>query len=546
MISEPQRTIDRALSTPSAAEGSFEQERRTRLWLRTRLLVLTGLAISLVALLAAHLIPPADASFESPLIGFRWVGNGGGHALIFLAAFGLLHVVKDGGRSVQAFAFGVVALGLVLAMYGVIAFSPLAEPHFSAALLLFLPAAFIPWRAGYQLALGVTAVVSYVFVETLIYVYLPEARGFWAERGGLEAMRNHAAWGATGTAVLAGASVLVSRTLYRLEKSAHRAKRLGSYVIHRELGGGGMGRVFLAQHSLMCRPTAVKVMKADRDRPETVLARFEREIRVSSTLTHPNTITIYDVGRTPENELYYAMEYLQGLDLQELVERFGPLSPERSVYVLTQICGSLAEAHSRNIIHRDIKPSNIFLAQRGGLYDFVKVVDFGLAKQIATDGASTITATGIVTGTPRYLAPEMVYGNERVDGRADIYCLGGVTYWMLTGRPPFLSESSVEVVIDHVKTDPQAPSEISELAIPPELDAIVLKCLAKRPADRFQTTRELQRALEVLPLESRWSQERASEWWRLHGIGDDEITRDWDCFCEEASADGERLLIAQR
>ena len=225
------------------------------------------------------------------------------------------------------------------------------------------------------------------------------------------------------------------------------------------------------------------------------MARFEREVRLSSTLTHPNTITIYDFGRTQDNEFYYAMEYLEGLDLQELVEQYGPVPAPRTAFILAQVASSLAEAHSRDIVHRDIKPSNIFLTRRGGLYDFVKVLDFGLAKEMDADATSAVlTQSGVIFGTPLYISPETVYGQDEVDGRADIYNLGGVAYWMLTGQPPFSSSRSVEVLIDHVKTIPKRPSEISELDIPPELDEIVMKCLEKKPEDRFRTAEELEEA----------------------------------------------------
>ena len=267
------------------------------------------------------------------------------------------------------------------------------------------------------------------------------------------------------------------------------------------------------------------------------LARFEREVRLSATLTHPNTITIYDFGRSSDDTFYYAMEYLEGMDLQALVERFGPLPPERAVYILRQICGALAEAHSRNIIHRDIKPSNVFLTHRGGLFDFVKVLDFGLAKQIEVDDGAALTKDGMVFGTPRYMAPEMVYGSDGVDQRADIYNLGGLAYWMVTGHPPFASESSVEVIVDHVKTTPRPPSEISELTVPSELEDIIMRCLRKKPSERFQTVMELGAALDRLPFEEPWNEDRACSWWSLHAPDDVRISE-----CVRRAAEGTRIV----
>jgi serine/threonine-protein kinase len=264
------------------------------------------------------------------------------------------------------------------------------------------------------------------------------------------------------------------------------------------------------------RPTAVKVMEAQAARSPEALARFEREVQLSATLTHPNTITIYDFGQSEDATFYYVMEYLDGLDLQRLVEKFGPLPPERTAFILRQVCGSLAEAHSRGIIHRDLKPSNIFLTERGGLYDFVKVLDFGLAKQMRSSPDDVqLTQVGRVFGTPLFMAPETA-AEDNVDHRADQYSVGCVAYWMLTGRPPFEGTSPYDVIAKHLKVDAQPPSSISELPISQELDTVVLKCLTKRSADRFQDMAELGEAIDSLSFDPPWSGERAREWWGLH------------------------------
>jgi hypothetical protein len=544
---ESDLTIQRALSSPFSTGSSFEAEERAQLWRRCRLLFLTGLVVSVIALVLEILVPRPERSVMSPLVEYERYTGAIAHGLSLLAGLGLLQLVRERRRYVSGIAFSVVAFNIVLAIYNEVAYRPLHEPYFAVSLALFLSAAFLPWRSTYQVSLAVLATFALLVIGFLLYHTVVEYQGFWLSRGGAAAARSHTIWTATSVAILGGASVFVSQTLYSLRRTAHRAQRLGNYLIHRELGGGGMGRVYLAQHSLMCRPTAVKVMGAEEGGQQAALARFEREIKLSATLTHPNTITIYDVGWTPERNLYYAMEYLEGLDLQEFVERFGPLEPARAVYVLVQACGSLAEAHTRGIVHRDIKPSNIFLTRRGGLYDFVKVLDFGLAKQINGDrGTATVTKSGILFGTPRYLAPEMVYGMGNIDARADIYCLGGVAYWMLTGQPPFTARSSMEVVIDHVKTRPRPPSQVSELAISGALDEIVLKCLEKKPEDRFQSALELERALIALSFEEPWVRERAEDWWRLHGV----IAEDRDCECffpdeEEAAEPRVNLVVAQ-
>ncbi len=542
-MANARRTIQRAITTPSRTSGSFQAEALEQLWERCRLLFLTGLAISLVAEVLHLFLHSADPELTSGLVRFVWASGGVGHAASFLLALAALYVVRGSRGFLEGVALATIAFNLILGIYNAVAFSPANDVSFEVSLLLFLPAAFLPWRTGLQVALAGTALIWFAALHLLIYNFVPEVESFWAARGGVVAVRNHTIWGVTGIAILGGTSVLISRTLYTLRRTAHRARRLGNYLIHREIGKGGMGEVLFAQHALMCRPTAVKVMRTTDSEPQTSLARFEREIRVSATLTHPNTITIYDVGRTPDGCLYYAMEYLEGLDLQQLVDRFGPVSPARTIHILKQVCGSLAEAHSRKIVHRDIKPSNIFLTRRGGLYDFVKVLDFGLAKEIKADGAAGITKTGVLFGTPRYIAPEMVYGNETIDGRADLYALGGVMYWMLTGQPPFTSESSVEVVIDHVKTTPRRPSEVSEMKILTELEEIVMKCLEKRPADRFQNARELQAALSQVPVDEAWTDGRAEEWWNLHGLIDDDALEPECFFRDDEPREEERVSL---
>jgi tRNA A-37 threonylcarbamoyl transferase component Bud32 len=545
----PRRVIERAISDPFSTGGSFQDEQLELLWKRCRLLFLTGLVISLIGFGVAWFVPFPDASLQSSLEPYRWATEALLHAASFAVALVLLYVLCSRDRRyLHAIAFGTVAVNIVLDIYNSVAFHPATDSYFGVSMLLFLSAAFIPWRPAYQIALAATATVWFLALQSVLYSLLPEYPDFWIERGGIEAFRDHTIWGIVLLAALGGTSALISRTLYTLTKSAHKAKRLGNYLIHDEIGKGGMGQVFLAQHSLLCRPTAVKVMRSEDGAEGTALARFEREVKLSATLTHPNTITIFDVGRTPERSLYYAMEYLEGLDLQDLVDRFGPLPPARASYILKQACGSLAEAHSRDIVHRDIKPSNIFLTRRGGLYDFVKVLDFGLAKQVREEKTAAITQSGLLFGTPRYLAPETVYGSEKIDGRSDLYCLGGVAYFLLTGQPPFTAESSVEVVVDHVKTIPQRPTEVSETAIPSELDDIVMKCLEKQPDDRYQTAADLEAALDAVSFDDPWSRAKAEEWWTFHGlIG--EFPRDSECFFD---ADGQSskglptLVVAER
>ncbi|MDX1579107.1 MAG: serine/threonine-protein kinase, partial [Gemmatimonadota bacterium] len=437
------------------------------------------------------------------------------HPLSFAVGLLIVHRGERTLEKIQGVAFLTIALNLLLVIPAVGHFYPQHDAHLPVALMLFTTAAFLPCRHA-QIWLAGEAVLLSILVQTLGPAVDPAVGAYWDALPPRTAFFEHL-WRPVGVALIGGVSILVSRTLYQLHRTAHKAERLGNYLIEKELGEGGMGKVFVARHAMICRPTAVKVMTNRDAEGQTNLARFEREVQLSASLTHPNTITIFDFGRTADDTFYYAMEYLEGLDLQRMVERFGPLPPERVVYFLRQALGSLGEAHGRGIVHRDIKPSNIFITQRGGLYDFVKVLDFGLARKVRDAGDSGITKTGMIFGTPRYIAPESVYGAQKSDARSDLYNLGGVAYWMLTGKPLFDGSSSLDLIIDHVKTVPEPPSAVSDTPIPPELDRIVTKCLEKDPDDRYQTADELLGDLQGLTLESPWNQTRAREWWESHG-----------------------------
>jgi serine/threonine-protein kinase len=266
---------------------------------------------------------------------------------------------------------------------------------------------------------------------------------------------------------------------------------------------------------MMRRPAAVKVLRPDQLGGEEAVARFEREVELASRLTHPNTISIFDFGRAADGTFYYAMELLDGFNLHRLVQHFGPLPAARAIFLLRQVCGALSEAHGKGIIHRDIKPNNIFITIQGGIRDFVKVLDFGLAKR-SSEKSTELTESGRVFGTPHYLAPEGVRGALSLDHRADIYALGGVAFWLLTGRHLF-EGGAMEVMAEHLHTLPPAPSSVSELAVPGELDAIVLKCLEKDPSKRFTSVDELASALDRLSSLHPWSAAEAKTWWDLHG-----------------------------
>jgi tRNA A-37 threonylcarbamoyl transferase component Bud32 len=305
-------------------------------------------------------------------------------------------------------------------------------------------------------------------------------------------------------------------SLHGLRMRALEAEQAGSYQLLEKLGEGGMGEVYRARHSQLQRPTAVKVIRADLVDSPTALRRFEREVRAASELTDPNTIAIYDFGKTAGGRFYYAMEFLEGLDLQDLVDRFGAVEPARAVFLLGQVLGSLSEAHRRGLLHRDIKPGNLFLTARGSNFDFVKVLDFGLVKPLeqAPSAEAELTAEDAVPGTPAYMAPERFYGDKDADPTSDLYSVGAVAYFLLTRRLVF-DGNAAQVLIDHAKTAPVPPRQLG-VGISEELERVVLQALEKRPEDRFRSAEEFREALRQTPEWGRWTRESARRWWDEH------------------------------
>jgi eukaryotic-like serine/threonine-protein kinase len=319
------------------------------------------------------------------------------------------------------------------------------------------------------------------------------------------------------------AMIVIARQQRALQRATLAARQLGQYALEEKLGAGGMGTVYKARHAMLRRPTAVKLLDPDKMSPAAV-ARFEREVQLTSGLTHPNTVAVFDYGRTPEGIFYYAMEYLDGLNLDDLVTRCGPLPEARVVYLLRQICGSLAEAHASGLVHRDIKPANIFLTRRGGVYDFVKVLDFGLVKAAAGEESASLTNPDAVTGTPLYLSPEAINDPEHVDARADVYAIGAVGYFLLTALPVFSGRTVMEICMKHVKETPEAPSVRAGREVSPELEALVLSCLAKERSGRPADAAELLRTLESCTVQGTWTTADAATWWaaREQTVGETE------------------------
>ncbi len=325
-------------------------------------------------------------------------------------------------------------------------------------------------------------------------------------------------------AITIALAYFAARVVHQLGVEVRRAHELGNYRLEALLGRGGMGEVWRASHRMLARPAAIKLIRRDAlaSDPllaETAVARFDREAQVIAGLQSPHTIELYDFGTTEDGTLFYVMELLDGIDLDALVERFGPVAWERAVHILRQACASLDEAHRRGVVHRDIKPANIYLCRRGVEHDVVKVLDFGLAKHLeaaAPRAATKLTRADAVAGTPHYMAPEMALGRGNVDGRADLYALGCVGYWLLTGREVFAAETTTEAILAHVQREPVAPSKVTELHIPEELERTILDCLAKDPSARPSSAGALAARLAAVPATRAWSEESAATWWEQH------------------------------
>jgi serine/threonine-protein kinase len=380
-------------------------------------------------------------------------------------------------------------------------------------LMMFSYALFIP--NTWQRALGVLGAMAalYVSLVAVLWFSVPAVRQL-AARSELSGHLSREIMYMAAGVLIAAVGV---RTIGTLRREVFAAKQLGQYRLKQRLGSGGMGEVYLAEHQMMKRPCAVKLIRPDKAVDPRMLARFEREVRATAKLSHWNSIDIYDYGRTADGTFYYVMEFLPGHNIGEIVDEYGPIPPARTVHLMDQVCAALNEAHGIGLVHRDIKPANIFCAYRGGVFDVAKLLDFGLAKPAVEMGREAgLTVEGTVTGSPLFMSPEQASGEDRIDARSDIYSLGAVIYYMLTGQPPFAHENPIKVMIAHASHDVVPPRQIDP-ELPLELEEIVLRCLEKDPEHRYQDVLALKRALNELVLDETWTSESAAAWWNCNG-----------------------------
>jgi eukaryotic-like serine/threonine-protein kinase len=372
-------------------------------------------------------------------------------------------------------------------------------------LLIFVYGIFMPntWRRGAAIMVPI-AIVPYIVVAVQRRLYPDLASLLDMDKAGTIV---------PSALVTACVATYAAHVINTARREAFKARRFGQYRLLERLGGGGMGEVFKAEHVLLKRPCALKLIKAASEADAKAISQFEKEVKTTAKLTHWNTVEIYDYGRTDDGTFYYVMELLLGMSLADLVEKQGPLPPERVAYLLAQVCGALQEAHSVGLIHRDIKPANIFAAQRGGVYDVAKLLDFGLVKERIAESKGRKTSYGSFSGTPLFMSPEQASAYEDVDERSDIYSLGAVAYYLLTGQPPFTGTSVLELLNAHRSKEVTPPSQLNP-TIPLDLEQSILKCMAKNPANRFQDAASLMLAFSKSSVVGKWGPEQAAEWWR--------------------------------
>lgn len=528
-IETPTSTTARIQLYPATGMGPFSTHTGdVRGLLQQRLAVVLALGAAIWGTVWLVGLTSVDPFFSAPVIGPLGAYLAAFTTLVWAVAALLLrlrrHVPMPWLRSIEAGSIAVYCVSMLgyrylLAQHGLT--RPLTEPGGTS---LFLCAAALYNGFGWvAIIVGWGLVIPDTWRRTAIIVLGLAICPLLIDAGMILADSQRIAPLAyplliTGQ-MLATALVLALFGSYRLStmelqveaarQEAQAARVLGPYVLHKLIGSGGMGEVYLAEHHLLKRPCAIKLVRPERAGDPQVIGRFRREVEATARLKHPNTVAVFDYGRTGDGTFYYVMEYLEGLGLSEIVHRHGPLSAGRVVHVLGQICGALHEAHEAGLIHRDIKPSNILLCRHGGLFDVAKLVDFGLVRNLDGDAnESQQTRTDAIVGTPDYMSPEQADGGA-LDARSDLYSLGATAFYLLTGNPPFTGKNALDILFAHRQ------GEVPPLgdSVPPDLQAIIRRCLAKKPDERFANADELARALQRCESMAPWHVDDARVWW---------------------------------
>ncbi|MGN6392549.1 MAG: serine/threonine-protein kinase [Gemmatimonadales bacterium] len=490
---------------------------RERLALVGKTLFLVSFAFYLFLLASMTLVggAPFRAVFEGPVAMGHLVASGAMAVLWLLAKHAPARPSAQVLVALDAVSI-VVACGF-LSFMTVDAEGQILQVLLALTVTVMIRAILVPSRPGRTAVLSALAFLPTILV--CIARHHPHALlpGFTTGYQKQYMTLNTVLWSVLGTTL----ATIVSRIIYGLRRQVAEANELGQYLLEERIGAGGMGEVWRARHRLLIRPAAIKLINPHLSGdPEQLLRRFEREARATAALKSPHTVQLYDFGATEDGRLYYVMELLDGLDLDTLVKQFGPVAPERAVHLLRQVCSSLQDAHVNGLVHRDIKPANVIVSRAGTTFDFAKVLDFGLVKLDAAqkdgDGAATLTTESSTSGTPAFMAPEVVLGDAVTDHRVDLYALGCVAYWLLTGKLVFEGGSAVEVMFHHVHTVPVRPSERSGLEIPAALEALVMECLEKDPARRPISAEAVSTRLNAVRLAQPWTAERAEQWWATH------------------------------
>lgn len=447
------------------------------------------------------------------------------HAAAVLPLLGVWLVCRRGKLSVNAI-HGIENAGIFLTSLGYIGMGMGIRPEVGAdtitafilALIMFARSVFVPSTARRTTILGI--LIGIPLVAAMYWHYLGVDLGIWRQFG-YDGTSNRRV--ATSQAIITlmwwtltvGLSALASRVIHKLREEVSDIQHLGQYNLERKLGEGAMGVVYEAKHGMLKRPTAIKLLRPELSDREA-LDRFRREVQLTAKLTHPNTVTIYDYGRTPDGLFYYAMELLDGATLTQVVEASGPQPVERVVRILRDAALALNEAHETGLIHRDIKPSNIMLARQGGVRDVTKVLDFGLVKNLGKIDDLEKTNTMSIKGTPHYLSPEAIEDPQGIDSRSDLYSLGAVAYYLLAGDHLFNGKTIIEVCMHHLHSIPRPLAEVCAEALPRGLEELIFACLEKSQSDRPATGEALADALDQLEVE-RWTRADADAWWDVFG-----------------------------